>query len=266
MRREDNSNNFIIDLPFVYKKAVLTQARTHNDGVCPFIVEFHDGSRKFMKGPYKEREKAEKPVICNEIKKRLDSDFLHPIGCEIKQYDTGIFFLVCEELGIADLDNTEEVKTDMDGIFEVLKYDSDSVLVPDPFKYINEIDEENKNTWVQIIVNYCFRWVFGIGDAAKRNLMLQRSTGKIFSTDEASIDSVDHESIWHKKSPGKEVISLVRKFVSDKESLNIVIDEVRRWKRSLRGICLEFRMNSVNIEKRVDNFLQNPEKVMLFVK
>ena len=59
MRRNDTNNNFIIDLPFAYRRAVLTQARTHKDGVCPFIVEFHDGSRKFMKGPYKEFEKVE---------------------------------------------------------------------------------------------------------------------------------------------------------------------------------------------------------------
>ena len=263
--RRGKDNNFIIDLPFACKRAVLTQARTHRDGVCPFIAELNDGSRRFIKGPYKERETAEKHVVCNEIKQRLGSEYLHPIDCEVGEYD-GTYYLVCEELGTADLDNTEERTTKMDGTFEVLRYPTGNDLMPDPFKYVNEINEENRNTWVQIMVNYCFRWVFGIGDAAKRNLMIQRSTGKIFSTDEASIDSVSHESIWHNKSPGRDVLSLAREFVEDKESLSVVIDEVRRWKRHIKAVCCEFDLNPVNIERRVDTFLQDPERVLMFVK
>ncbi len=263
--KKDKRNSFIIDLPFACKRAVLTQARTHRDGVCPFIAEFDDGSRSFIKGPYKERETAARHVLCNEIKRRLKSAYLHPIDCEVREYD-GTYFLVCEELGAADLANTEEVETKMDGVFNVLKYDSDNDLVPNPFKYVGEINEENRNTWVQIMVNYCFRWVFGIGDAAKRNLMIQRSTGRIYSTDEASIDSVNHESIWHSKSPGKDVLGLVREFTEDEESLSIVIDEVRRWKRHVNAVCCEFGLNPVNIERRVDVFLEDPERVLMFVK
>ena len=265
MRIQDPNNRFIITLPFPYRKAVLTQARTHKDGICPFIIEFNDGSRKFMKGPYRELEKAKKPVICNEIKRMLLSDFLHPIECEIREYDTGEFFLVCEELGKADLDNIEKAETKMDGIFEVLKYGFDRDFVSNPFEYNMEINEKNKNVWVQIIVNYCFRWVFGIGDPARRNLMLQRSAGKIFSVDEASIDSVEHKSIWNNRSPGKDVNSLVQQFVKDEELLKIVIDEVRRWRLILRGICFDFGLNSINIEKRIDNFLHYPERVLVFV-
>ena len=264
MRRKINSN-FIIDLPFAHKRAVLTQARTHKDGVCPFIAEFDDGSRRFIKGPYKEHQGALKHVVCNEIKKILRSEYLHPIDCEVREYGD-VYYLVCEELGTANLSNTEAVETKMDGMFEVLKYNSNNDLVPNPFKYLNEINDENKDAWVQIVVNYCFRWIFGIGDAAKRNLMLQRSTGKIYSTDEASIDSVEHVSIWNNQSPGKEVLSLVREFAEDEELMNIVINEVRRWKSHLRVICEEFSLNPANIEKRIDKFLQNPERVLVFVK
>lgn len=266
MKIEDVGSSFIIDLPFAYKKAVLAHTRTHKDGIYAFIIEFHDGSRKFIKGPYKNREKAEKPFICNEIKRMLNSEYLHPIECEIQKYDTGEYFLVSEELGMADLDNTKKVETDMDGVFDVLEYGPNHDVVPNPFKHLDEVNRENQNTWVRIIVNYCFRWIFGIGDAAKSNLMIQRSTGKIYSIDEASIDSVDHESVWHKKSPGKEVIGLVRKFTDDEKSMGIVINEVTRWRHCLSDICDEFKLNSASIEKRLDKFLQDPEKALLFVK
>ena len=264
-KKEEEKQEFIIDLPFKYKKAVLTQARTHNDGIFTFIVEFHDGVRRFMKGPYVNREKAVKPLLCNEIKRRLASGYLHPIECEIVGYDTG-FFLVCEELGIADLDEPEEVETKMDGVFKVIKYDSNSDCAPDPFKYINEINEETHNIWIQIMVNYCFRWIFGIGDAAKRNLMLERSTEKIYSTDEASIDSVDHKNIWNNRSPGKEVNNLVKEGSRNDYLLNMVLDEVSRWNLLVKDICSEFDLSSENIQRRIDSFLENPKKILMFGK
>jgi hypothetical protein len=92
--------------------------------------------------------------------------------------------------------------------------------------------------------------------------MLQRSTRKIYSIDEHSIDSVKHESIWHNKSPGKEAIRLVPKFIDDKESLNIVIDEVKRWKGRIKGICNEFKLDSANMEGRIDKFLEDPKSVI----
>ena len=55
--------NFIIQLPFEYKKAVLTQARTSPNKPYAFIVEFNDGSRKFIKGPFKSVEAAQGHVI-----------------------------------------------------------------------------------------------------------------------------------------------------------------------------------------------------------
>jgi hypothetical protein len=267
MRTEETNNNFIIDLPFEYRRAVLTQARTRKYGAYAFIAEFHDGSRKFIKGPYKGREKAGKQVICNEIKRRLGSVYLHPIECEIEEYGDGTFYLVCEELGRADLENTEVRTTKIEvTFFEVLIYSTDNDLVPNPFEYIKEINEDNKNIWVQIIVNYCFRWIFGIGDAARRNLMLQRSTGRIYSIDEDSIDSGVHKSIWHGQPPGKEVISLVRTFAQDEELLNIVLNEVRRWKLPLRGICEEFNLSPVNMGKRIDMLLRDPSRVLVSIR
>ena len=66
-----NEKPFIIQLPFEYKKAVLTQARTSRNRPYAFIVEFNDGSRKFMKGPFKSAEFAQGHVICNEVKRWL---------------------------------------------------------------------------------------------------------------------------------------------------------------------------------------------------
>ena len=77
---------FIIQLPFGYKKAVLTQARTSTNRPYAFIVEFNDGSRKFMKGPFKSVESSLGHVICNEVKRRLASKYLRPIQCEVKEY------------------------------------------------------------------------------------------------------------------------------------------------------------------------------------
>ena len=85
MKSYKTDNEFIIQLPFDYKKAVLTQARTSPNRPYAFIVEFNDGSRKFMKGPFKSAEKAQGHVICNEVKRRLASKYLSSIQCEIKE-------------------------------------------------------------------------------------------------------------------------------------------------------------------------------------
>jgi hypothetical protein len=53
MKKLNNPQQFIIHLPFEYKKAVLTQARTSTKRPYAFIVEFNGGSRKFMKGHLK---------------------------------------------------------------------------------------------------------------------------------------------------------------------------------------------------------------------
>ena len=177
---------FIIKLPFDYNRAVLTQLRTRRCGPYAFIVEFKDGSRKFMKGPFKSVEDAEGHLICNEVKRRLASKYLHPIQCEIKEYGPHSVFLECEELGKADLNEVTFKRTKLDGEFIVLEYGSNDV-VPDPFEYLRVINKKNRDVWIEIMVNYCYRWVFGIGDKARRNLMLQRSTGKIYSVDETGI-------------------------------------------------------------------------------
>ena len=85
MKKLNNPQQFIIHLPFEYKKAVLTQARTSRNRPYAFIVDFNDGSRKFMKGPFKSAEKAQGHVICNEVKRRLASKYLSSIQCEIKE-------------------------------------------------------------------------------------------------------------------------------------------------------------------------------------
>ena len=142
-----------------------------------------------MKGPFKSAEHAQGHVICNEVKRRLASKYLHPIQCEIKEYGAHLVFLECEELGKADLNKVTDKWTKLEGdIFEVLDYDSND-FVPDPFADLTGINNKNRDVWIEVMVNYCFRWVFGIGDTARRNLMLQRSTGKIYSTDETGIET-----------------------------------------------------------------------------
>ncbi len=66
IKNRKSLTGFIIPLPFDYKRAVLTQARTSTTRPYAFIVEYNDGSRKFMKGPFKSGELAHGQVICNE--------------------------------------------------------------------------------------------------------------------------------------------------------------------------------------------------------
>ncbi len=110
------------------------------------------------------------------------------------------------------------------------------------------------------MVNYCFRWVFGIGDTARRNLMLQRSTGKIFSTDETGIETVSHENIWGGKKPNKEIFKLVRAFTGSRH-LNEVLIEVKRWKESLDLIRREVVPLSREVESRIDKLSNYPKIV-----
>ena len=182
-----------------------------------------------MKGPFKNAELAQGHVICNEVKRRLASKYLHPIQCEVKEYGADSVFLECEELGKADLSKVTAKRTKLDDDnFEVLEYGSNDV-VPDPFAFLTGINNKNRGVWIEVMVNYCFRWVFGIGDTARRNLMLQRSTGKIYSTDETGIENVSHENIWGGKKPDKKTFELVRAFTESRH-LNEVLIEVKRWK------------------------------------
>jgi hypothetical protein len=84
MEAHENAKDFIIPLPFQYKKAVLTQARSRWGDPYAFIVELSDGSRKFMKGPFKNAEMAKGHVICNDVKRKLQSPYIHAIQCEVK--------------------------------------------------------------------------------------------------------------------------------------------------------------------------------------
>lgn len=261
MKDHNNRQRFIIHLPFEYKRAVLTQARTSPNRPYAFIVEFNDRSRKFMKGPFKSVEAAQGHVICNEVKRRLASKYLHPIRCEIKVYGTQLVFLECEEIGIADLTEVNEKVTNLEGVnFEVLNYDSNDV-VPDPLAFLTEINDKNRDVWVAVMVNYCFRWVFGIADTARRNLVLERSTGKIWSTDETGIENVSHENIWGGKKPDKKTFELVRAFARS-EHFSEVLTEVERWKSSLDHIRREFVPLSEQVEARIARLLTDPKIVL----
>ena len=252
------AKGFIIQLPFDYKDAVLTQARTRRDGPYAFIVELNDGSRKFMKGRFKNAEDAEGHLVCNEVKRSLASKYLHPIQCEIKEYDSHLVFLECEELGKADLDKVTvpDKPSKLDGEFIVLDYVSND-FIPDPFTDLTGIDNKNRGIWIEVMVNYCFRWVFGIADEARRNLMFQRSTGKIYSTDETGIEHVSHKTVWGGKKPDEETFKLVRVFIRSKH-LNEVLIEVKRWKKSLDLIRREVVPLSKEVEARIDRLLNNP--------
>jgi hypothetical protein len=260
LKNHKNLKKFIIELPFDYKEAVLTQARTSPHRPYAFIVEFNDGSRKFMKGPFKNADLAKGHVICNEVKRRLVSKYLHPIQCEVREYGAHLVFLECEELGEADLNNVTDKRTELERCtFEVLEYSSNDVI-PDPFAKLTGINNKNRDVWIAVMVNYCFRWVFGIGDTARRNLMYQKSTGKIYSTDETGIENVSHENIWGGKKPDKETFKLVREFIESKH-LNEVLIEVKRWKGHLDLIRREVVPLSMQVEGRIDKLLNDPKNV-----
>lgn len=260
IRRGNSTRGFIVDLPFEYKRALLTQARTRRDWPFAFIVEFPDGSRKFMKGPFKNISQAQDHITYNEVKRRLESKYLHPIQCEMREYGSQRLFLVCQELGKADLNNVEKKETKLDGTFEVLSCASNDA-VPDPLNFLTGINKENQHIWIGMMVNYCFRWVFGLGDAAGRNLMLERSTGKIYSTDEIFLRASSHEDIWGGKKPAKEKFELIRTFAKS-GLLNEVLVEVKRWRNSLDTIRREVAPISEEVERRIDQFLENPEMVL----
>jgi hypothetical protein len=258
IKNHRNVKGFLIQLPFDYKKAVLTQARTSSKRPYAFIVEFNDGSRKFMKGPFDNAELAQGHVICNEVKRRLASKYLHHIQCEVKKFGADLVFFECEEIGKADLNNITAKRTKLeDDAFDVLNYDSNDVG-PDPLDFLTGINNENRGIWIEVMVNYCFRWVFGIGDTARRNLMIQRSTGTIYSTDETGIESVGHENIWGGKKPNKEVFKLVKAFIESRH-LNEVLIEVKRWKDSLDLIRREVVPLSREVEGRIEKLLNYPK-------
>lgn len=260
IKNHKNVKEFIIQLPFDYKKAVLTQARTSPHRPYAFIVEFNNGSRNFIKGPFKNAESAQGHVICNEVKRRLGSKYLHPIQCEVKSYGVHLIFVECEEIGRADLNKITDKRTKLEGdIFGVLEYSSNDV-VPDPLAYLTRINDKNCRIWIEVMVNYCFRWVFGIGDTARRNLMLQRSSGKIYSTDETGIETVSHENIWGGKKPDKKVFKLVSAFLRSGD-FNEVLIEVKRWRASLDLICREVVPLSREVEGRIEKLSNDPKKV-----
>lgn len=252
---------FVLDLPFEYKKAVLTQERTSPNKPYAFIVELDDGSRQFVKGPFKNVEAAQHHLTYNVVKSKLESEYLHPIPCEVLTINHQITFLLCDELGKADLNKVEKRETKLDGTVEVLVYDESNDVVPDPLNFLTEIKKENEHIWIEMMVNYCFRWVFGIGDTARRNLMLEKSTGKIYSTDEIFLKSARHENIWGGRRPGKEKFELIRKFAKS-ESLNEVLIEVERWKNALGNMPYNLPLKSEEVERRIDHFLENPDVVL----
>ena len=91
--------------------------------------------------------------------------------------------------------------------------------------------------------------------------MLERSTGKIYSTDEIFLRSKSHEDIWNGKKPAKEKFELIRAF-AENGLLNEVLIEVKRWRNFLETIRREVAPLSEDVERRIDKFLENPEMVL----
>ena len=260
IKKHKSVEGFIIQLPFDYKKAGLTQARTSPNRPYAFVVEFIDGRRRFMKGPFKNAKLAQGHLECNEVKRRLASKYIHPIQCEIKDYGANLIFVECEELGKADFNKVVDRRTKLESdIFEVLDYGSNDV-VPDPLAFLAVANNSNRAVWIELMANYCFRWVFGIGDTARRNLMLQRSTGKIYSTDETGIETVNHENVWGGKKPCKKIFNMVRAFTESRHLIKVQ-KEVGRWEAALDLIRHEVVPLSRQVEGRIDEIMNDPKRV-----
>lgn len=181
------------------------------------------------------------------------------VNC-ITGYSHNLVFLECEELGKADLNEVTDKKTTLeDHVFSVLKYDSND-FVPDPFAYLIGINHKNSGIWIEVMVNYCFRWVFGIKDSARRNFMLQRSTGNIYSVDETGIEIVNHQIVWNGKKPNEKVFKLISTFLRSKHLVDI-LTEVERWKNNLDHISNKIVPLSVHVEGRINNLVNHPIKV-----
>ena len=107
------------------------------------------------------------------------------------------------------------------------------------------------------MMNYCFRWVFRIRDTASRNLVLQKSTGKIYSVDETGIQPGQHDIIWGGKKPEGNVFRLISDFVKS-DNLKLVLIEVGRWKQYLDQLSGEIGSLSAEIEGRIDKLVNDP--------
>ena len=114
--------------------------------------------------------------------------------------------------------------------------------------------------WTAVMANYCFRWIFGIRDTASRNLVLQKSTGKIYSVDETGIQPGQHEIIWGGKKPNADAFQLIGNFVKSRH-FEAVLQEVDRWKRYLDLLSSEVGPLLAEIEGRIDKLLNDPIKV-----
>ena len=139
--------------------------------------------------------------------------------------------------------------------YTVLNYHSNDI-VPNPFNYLTEIKPQNIETWTAVIVNYCFRWIFGIRDTASRNLVLQKSTGKIYSVDETGIQPGKHEIIWGGNKPKANTFQLIDDFVKSRH-FEAVLQEVDRWKQYMDLLSSEVGPQSAEIEGRIDKLLND---------
>jgi hypothetical protein len=144
-------------------------------------------------------------------------------------------------------------------LFTVLNYHSNDI-VPNPFKYLTEIIPQNIEIWTAVMVNYCFRWVFGIRDTASRNLVLQKSTGKIYSVDETGIQPGNHEIIWGGNKPKANTFQLIDDFVKSPH-FEAVLREVDRWKQYLDLLSSEVGPLLAEVEGRIDKLLNDHIKV-----
>jgi len=141
----------------------------------------------------------------------------------------------------------------------VLNYHSNDI-VPNPFKYLTEINPQNIEIWTAVMTNYSFRWIFGIRNTASRNFVLQKSTGKIYSVDETGIQPGQHEIIWGGNKPNAIAFQLIEHFVKSRH-FEAVLQEVDRWKQYLDLLSSEVGPQSAEVKGRIDKLLNDHIKV-----
>ena len=108
-------------------------------------MEFNDGTRNFVKGPFKSAELPQGHITCNELKRKLASKYLHPIRYELNEYNAQSIYLVCDEIGKADLEKVKYPETNSDGTIAVLNYESND-FASDPFAYLSVINAKNRDS------------------------------------------------------------------------------------------------------------------------
>jgi len=91
--------------------------------------------------------------------------------------------------------------------------------------------------------------------------MLNRTTDKIYSTDETGTESDRNEDFWGGKKPDKEKFKLISAFIAS-ETLDEVLIEVKKWKSCLDFIHRDVVPLSEKVERRIDKLLNSPRTVL----